>query len=183
MNGRLRPLPAHVLRDAVAWLAVPPPGRALTDVYRAIKATVVIQAIETYADGIYDVVDGELVVRAEAPNLAAGLQDHYGYPLSPGVACDIRHASMIWFLSIRPRDLMTRFGPGAWNTAQYACGWISQGLSLAAASGNLYARPVRAFKETPAQSILLLERDEMIVLAVVTGTPRYDGGVLLDMRL
>lgn len=183
MNGRRRQLPAQVLQDAAQWLSVPPPGESLGEIYQAIKATVVVQAVDGYTDGVYEVVDGEIVLRAEAPNAAAELEEHYGYPLGPFVACDIRHASLIWFLSVRPREVMAQFGPGAWNTAQYACGWIAQGLSLAAAGSGLYARTVRAFKEAPSRPILGLDPDEMIVLAVVSGTPRFDSGSLLDVRL
>jgi nitroreductase len=90
---------------------------------------------------------------------------------------------MIWFFSMRPREVISRFGPGGWSAAQYACGWAIQGLGLAAAAAGLYARPVGAFKEIPTQRILGLEPEEMIVLAVVVGTPRHTGGALLDLRL
>jgi hypothetical protein len=56
-------------------------------------------------------------------------------------------------------------------------------LSLSAAASGLFARPVRAFHEVPAQRVLGLAPDEMIVLAVVMGTPRPTSGALLDLRL
>jgi len=182
MNGRRRRLPAAALHDALAWLALPPPGGALRAVHDSLRITGVVQAVDGCADGIHRVTGGSLVPYAEDPAAAARLEEHYGYPLAPGNGCDVRHASVVWFLSVRPREVMERFGPGAWCAAQYAAGWAAQGLCLAAAAHGLYARPVRAFREAPTREILGLGPDEMIVFSVITGTPRYTGP-LLDVRL
>ncbi len=182
MNGRRRRLPAAALRDAVDWLALPPPGGTLRAVYESLRVSGVVQAVDGFADGVHRLVDGELSPYFEDPTVAARLEEHYGYPLAPGNGCDVRHAATIWFLSVRPREVMERFGPGAWCAAQYAAGWAAQGLCLAAAAHGLYARPVRAFQEVPTRRILGLDPDEMIVFSVITGTPRYTGP-LLDVRL
>lgn len=183
MSGRRRQLPADVLRNTLHWLAVPPPGPTLRAVSEAATVTAVIQAVDGYPAGVYRVRDGEAVLHSADPVAAARLEAEYGYPLAPENGCDIRHASMIWFFSVRPRDIAARFGPGGWSAAQYVCGWATHGLCLAAAAAGLFARPVRAFKEIPTQRILGLASDEMIVIAVVTGVPRHVGGALLDLRL
>jgi hypothetical protein len=183
MNGRLRPLPATALTDAAAWAAIPPPGPTLTTIHHNITLTAVTQSITDHPDGIYTIHHNTITLQTAGEGFAARLQENYGYPLSPIVACDIRHASILWFLSVRPRDLITEHGPGAWNAAHYTCGWIAQGLCLTAASHDLYARPVRAFDEPSTQTILGLPPENMIVLAVITSAARNSSGVQLDLRL
>ncbi|MFP8884825.1 hypothetical protein [Streptomyces mangrovi] len=182
MNGRRRRLPAAALRDAVEWLSLPPPGGTLRAVHDHLRVTAVVQGVDGCADGVHRVAGGSLTRYSEDPAAAARLEAHYGYPLAPGNGCDVRHAPMIWFLSMRPREVMERFGPGGWCAAQYAAGWAAQGLCLAAAAHGLYARPVRAFEEVPTREVLGLGPDEMVVFSVITGTPRYTGP-LLDVRL
>jgi hypothetical protein len=182
MAGLRRRLPGSALHDAVAWLAVPPPGELLGAALRAVTVTVVVQAVDGYADGVYRITDGALALHRPDPAAAAALEACYGYPLAPGNGCDVRHASMLSFFSVRPRELTAQFGPGGWTLAQYACGWASHGLGLAAAAHRLYARPARAFEEVRARPILDLDPDEMIVIAVVAGTPRHRGPAL-DLRL
>ncbi|MEU9480711.1 hypothetical protein [Streptomyces sp. NPDC048191] len=181
MNGRRRTLPATALRDALDWLGVPPPGDTLKSVFDAVRATVVLQDIEGHADGVYEVATGTCVRRTADPTAATRLEQVYGYPLAPGNGCDVRHASMLWFLSVDPRAVVERHGPGGWTAIQYVCGWAAHGLTLAAAGSGLYARPVRAFQEAPARRVLGLGRKDMIVLAVITGTPGYRG-LMLDLR-
>jgi hypothetical protein len=183
MDGRRRRVPASVLNDALRWLAVPPPGGTLGSVFETVTATVVVQDVDGRADGVYRVRDSDAVLVAGDPTAAARLERNYGYPLTPGNGCALRHASMIWFLSVRPRELARRFGGGGWTAAQYACGWASHGLGLSAAAAGLFARPVRAYQEIAAQQILRLSPDDMIVLAVVVGTPRPSSEALLDLRL
>ncbi len=184
MSGRRSDgLPAEVVRDALHWLAVPPPGGVLRAAHEAVRVTAVVQGVEGYADGVHHVRDGEAVLHREDRAAAARLEEHYGYGLTPGNGCDVRHASMTCFLSVRPRELFERFGPGGWSAAQYACGWATQGLCLSAAASGLFARPVRAFKEVPTQQVLGLEGDEMLVLAVVVGAQRHHAGPQLDLRV
>lgn len=183
MTGRRRRLPADALTDALRWLAVPPPGDTLGAAFAAITATVVVQDVDGHTDGVYRAQGADAVLVADDSTAAARLEREYGYPLTPGNGCALRHASMIWFLSVRPRELADRFGGGGWTAAQYACGWATHGLCLAAASAGLFARPVRAYREIPTQRILGLEPDDMIVIAVVVSAPRPSGSVLLDLRL
>jgi nitroreductase len=183
MSGYRRRVPASALTDALAWLAVVPPGPVLRAAYHAVTSTVVLQDVERHADGVYRALGGAVLPHAEDATAAKRLEAAYGYPLTPGNGCAIRHASMIWFFSVRPRQLMAAFGEGGWSAAQYACGWAAHGLCLAAAAAGLFARPVRAFHEIPAQRILRLDSDEMIVLAVVVGHQRPTAGPVLDLRL
>lgn len=183
MSGKRHRLPGAAVRDMCRWLSVPPPGPTLAAVGAAVTLTVVLQAVDGHTDGIYRVRDGEITVYTEDPTAARRLEVEYGYPLTPNSACDIRHASAIWFLTVRPRELAALFGPGGWSAAQYVSGWAVHGLCLSACAAGLFARPVRAFNEIPTQRILGLEPDEMIALAAVVGTPRHTSGSLLDIRL
>ncbi|RJK98465.1 hypothetical protein D5H78_04670 [Vallicoccus soli] len=182
MAGRRRRVPRAVLDDAARWVAVPPPGTTLAVAHAELRASVAVQDVEGHGDGLHVVRDGLPVpVRPEA-GLPALLERHYGYPASPVNGCDVRHASAVWFLSFRPRAVVDRIGPGGWTSALRAAGWAAHGLCLAAAAHGLYARPVRAFREEPLQSVLGLAPDETVALAVVVGTPRH-ADALLDLRL
>lgn len=181
MNGRRRRLPAPVLDRAVRWCRVPPPAGVLREVWDHVRTTVVVQDVDGITDGVHRVTgDGVRLHRADG-TAALRLEEGYGYPLAPGNGCDVRHSPMLWFFSVRPRELVERFGPGGWTAAQYVCGWAAQGISLAAAGDGLYARPVRAFREAPAVRVLGLDPDEMITFSVITGTPRTTG-LYFDLR-
>lgn len=93
-----------------------------------------------------------------------------------------RQGTLTVFLSVRPRELFSRFGPTGWGAAQLACGWAVHGLCLAAAAAGLFARPVRAFKEIPTKEVVGLAEDETIVLSAVVGVERATGGAQLDLR-
>lgn len=175
MSGRRRQLPAEAFTDAVGWLSVPPPAGLLADVAAAITCSVVVQAVDGYADGVYRVAGGRAHSHIRDTGIAARFEEHYLYPLAPGNGCDVRHASFLWFFSMAPRQVVGRFGTAAWSAAQYACGWAAHGLCLSAAAHGLYARPVRAFSEIPTRGLLDLGPEEMIVFAVISGTPRYRG--------
>jgi len=183
-SGRLRRLPAAAADDAARWLAVPPPDGVLRQVFDLFRFTVVLQDVDGYPDGVHRIgPDGTLEPVRLARGVAAELEKHYGYPLTGHNGCDVRHASMLWFLSVRPRELFARSGPTGWTAAQYAAGWAIHGLSLSATAFDLFARPVRAFGENPSRPLLGLGDDEMIALAAVVGTAKQPSGLLLDIRL
>lgn len=182
MSGRRRTVPAEVLAETARWLAVPPPGPTLAEIAGAVRVTGVVQGVAGHRDGVHHLVDGRPVLVREDPGAAAELEAHYGYRVDPYNGGDIRHATAVWFLSVRPRELVERFGRGAFTAAQYVAGWQSQGISLAAAAAGLYARPARAFREIPSQRVLGLPADEMVLCTVITGTPRYRG-LLCDLRI
>ncbi|MCE7080564.1 hypothetical protein [Streptomyces sp. ST2-7A] len=181
-GGRRRRVPAEVVHDAARWLSVPPPGDLLREVLAALRVTCVLQAVDGHADGVYRLREGAVEPHREDPTAATRMEEIYGYPANPASGCDVRHATALWFLTVRPREFVRRFGAGAFNTAQYAAGWAAQGVSLAAAAAGLYARPVKAFREHSAQSILGLEPDEMVVFSIITGTPRHTLPAL-DLRM
>ncbi|MFH9265363.1 hypothetical protein ACH4KN_14055 [Streptomyces sp. NPDC017546] len=182
MTGRRRPVPERTLREAVSWLNVPPPGPHLAAAWEELRLTAVFQGIEGHADGVWHLRDGRPVLHRAQPGAASVLEEHYGYPVTPYAGGDVRHASVVWFLSASPRRLVERLGPGGFTAAQYAAGWAAQGISLAAAATGLYARPARAFQEVPTKQLLGLDAEEMIVCAAITGTPRFEG-LLCDLRL
>lgn len=184
MSGLRRDgVPAEVVRDAARWLAVPPPGTTLAAVHECVGVSAVVQGVDRFADGVYGLRDGEAVLRREDGTAAALLERHYGYGATPGNGCDLRHATMTCFLSVRPRDLFERFGPSGWSAMQYACGWMTQGVCLSAAASGLFARPVRAFQEVPTQEVLGLDPAEMLVIAVVVQAQRHHAGLQLDLRV
>ncbi len=182
MGGMPGPVPGAALTDAIAWLSEPPPDPQLAAVSRASTWTVVTQKIQGYPDGIYRIRAGEAVLQRPDDTLARQLEAQYGYPLGPDVGCDVRHAAMLWFITVKPRQLYAEFGPSAWTWAQYAAGWAGHGLTVAAAAWGLFARPVRAFQEIATQQILDLGVEENITLAAIIGRPR-DHHDVLDIRL
>lgn len=185
MSGRLRRVPEGSLSGAVAWAAVPPPGELLRRVAEKVRVTVAIQETDGFEDGVYRLDGGgraALVPHRLAPGVPAVLERDYGYGLAPGNGCDVRHASAVWFCSVRQHELVDELGPGAWTLAQYVAGWIAQGLCLNAAAHGLYARPVRAFDGLAVQRPLGLAPDETVLLSVISGTPRF-AGLPLDLRL
>ncbi len=181
-GGRRCRVPASVLTSAAAWASVPPPG-PLARIHAGLRLTAAVQDVDGRADGVHTVRAGEPVLRAARPGVPAELERLYTAGPARDVACDLRHASAIWFVTVRPRELVRRGGLGAWTAAQYVAGWVAHGLCLAAAAEGHYARPVRAFDELGVQRVLDLPADEMVLLAVVVGTPRPGAGPALDLRL
>ncbi|MFB9311660.1 nitroreductase family protein [Nocardioides plantarum] len=181
-----RRVPAAAVRDAVAWLRHPPPAGLLADVHAATTARVVLQDVDGLADGLHRLTAGGDLERSgghqDGAHLAAAVEAVYGYPRSPGVGCGIGSATALWFLTVRPRDLVRRHGPAAWTAAQVSAGWITQGLCLAAAAHGLVARPMRAFPEAGVADVLGLDPDEMVSIAVCVGTDPPTGGLQLDLR-
>jgi hypothetical protein len=176
------PLPATDLAGAIAWLSVPPPHPVLAAVFDAITVSAVVQNIKGYAPGVHRIHAGEARLVRTDPTAPAALESHYGYGPSPVNGCGVARAPLTVFFSVRPRELLARFGPVGWGAAQHACGWAVHGLCLAAAAGGLFARPVRAFKEIPTKEVIALGEQETIVLSAVVGVPRDTGGAVLDLR-
>ncbi|MFH7597062.1 hypothetical protein WDV06_18455 [Streptomyces racemochromogenes] len=182
MAGRLRRVPEGSLAGAAAWAAVPPPGELLRRVAEHVTVTVAVQATDGFEDGVHRLTGGRLLPHRPGPGALADLERDYGYHLAPGNGCDVRHASAVWFCSVRQHALVAELGPGAWTLAQYVAGWITQGLCLNAAAHGLYARPARAFDGLAVQRPLGLAPDETVLLSVISGTPRFNG-LPLDLRL
>jgi hypothetical protein len=183
MAGRRAPVSQASVTDAIGWLGVPPPGPSLRAAAELVTLTAVLQDVEGYEDGIHRVRDGRPELLVADRHAAARLEAEYGYGLGPGTGCDVRRASAVWFLSVKPRELFARLGPDGWSAAQYYCGWAMHGLCLSTTAHGMFTRPVRAFNEMPTQRILRLGDDEMITLAAVSGMPRHAPHVLLDVRV
>lgn len=182
LAGRHLPQPFSVVEDAMDWLAVPPPSALLRQVMGALTVTVCLQDIEGHADGVYRLGGGQLSEIAKNHRIGAELEEGYGHRQAMDVGCGVRFANAIWFVSVRVRQLISEVGPWAWPLALVISGWITHGLGLAAAAHGLYARPARAFQEIPVQRLLSLAPDELILISVTCGAPRFTESTL-DLRL
>jgi hypothetical protein len=182
LAGRRLPRPFSDVEDAMDWLAVPPPSALLRRVMRVLTVTVCLQDIEGHANGVYRFSGGRLSQVAQDDRIGVGLEEGYGHRQAITVGCGVRTANTIWFVSVRVRRLLSEIGPWAWPLLLLTSGWITQGLCLAAAARGLYARPARAFQEIPVQRLLSLAPDEVILISVTCGTPRFSESTL-DLRL
>lgn len=181
LAGRRRVQPFSVVRDTVDWLGAEPPAQLLRQVSEELTVTACLQDIEGAGDGVYRLAGRELSLLARHDDIGAELERDYGNPQGTEVGCGVRVANVNWFVSVRPRRLIER-GPWAWPLALLAAGWMAQGICFAAAAHGLYARPARAFQEIPVQPLLRLSPDELLLVSVTCGTPRFAESAL-DLRL
>ncbi len=182
LAGRRQRRPFSLVQDALGWIGAMPPSQILQQVARLLSVTVCLQDIDGHASGVYRLADGTLNLVRENGRIGADLERDYGHRQEIDVGCGVRVASAIWFVSVRPRSLADQFGPWAWPLALLLGGWMTQGLCLAAAAHGQYARPARAFQEIPAQPLLDLAPDEVFLITVTCGTPRFTES-RLDLRL
>ncbi|MEV7600501.1 hypothetical protein AB0O91_24330 [Kitasatospora sp. NPDC089797] len=182
ITGRPRRLPAEALTDALAWCRVPPPSPELRSVQQYLRTTVAVQNIEGHPAGVYRVTPDGASLLTEDAAVCARLEACYGTPLTARNGNAIRHASMLWFVSVDLPALLADLGAGAWTTAQHCAGWAAHGVSLAAARHGLYARPSRAFEDILTQPVLSTAPGETTLLSVVCGTERYTEPAL-DLRV
>jgi hypothetical protein len=182
LAGRRLPQSFSVVEDAMDWLSVPPPSALLRQVMQALTVTVCLQDVDGHAGGVYRFNDGRLSQIAKNDSIGVELEEGYEHRQSMEVGCGVRVANTIWFVSVRVRQLISDIGPWAWPLVLLISGWITQGLCLAAAGRGLYARPARAFQEIPVQRLLHLAPDELILISVTCGTPRFTESTL-DLRL
>ncbi|MBV2153687.1 hypothetical protein [Kitasatospora sp. SUK 42] len=182
ITGRPRRLDSAALADALAWCRVPPPSPELRAVQKHLRITLAVQNVDGCPPGVYRVTpDGESLVTEDA-SICARLEGCYGTPLTARNGNAIRHASMVWFVSVRLPELLADLGTGAWTTAQHCAGWAAHGISLAAAQHGMYARPSRAFEDILTQPVLSTDPGETTLLSVVCGTERYTEPAL-DLRV
>ncbi len=182
LAGRRQVQPFSYVRDTLDWLGAEPAAELLRLVSRELTVTASLQDIEGAGDGVYRLADGELSLLARHDDIGAALERDYGNPQATEVGCGVRFANANWFVSVRPRRLLDELGPWAWPLAQLAAGWMTQGICLAAAAHGLHARPARAFQEIPLQPLLRLSPDELLLISVTCGTPRFAESTL-DLRL
>ncbi|MDQ1427816.1 MAG: hypothetical protein QOK39_1292 [Acidimicrobiaceae bacterium] len=184
--GGRRRVSATAVTDALAWLGQPPPTPILQEVARQITASVAISDAAGFTTGLYRVARkenerAELELVHADPALPGRLEACYGHGLTSDVGCAVRHANLVWLLSIDVPALVATIGPGGWTLAQYACGWMAHGLCLAAAAHGLYARPNRAFDDIALQPVVGMRPGEMVLLSVVSGSSRFREP-MLDLR-
>lgn len=182
LAGRRLSRPFSFVEDAMEWLAVSPPSALLRRIMQVLTVTVCLQDIEGHANGVYRVSGSRLSEVAGNDHIGADLEEGYGHRQAMTVGCGVRTANTIWFVSVRVRELVSQIGLWAWPLLLITSGWLTQGLCLAAAAHGLYARPARAFREIPVQQPLSLAADEVILISVTCGTPRFRESTL-DLRL
>ncbi|MEU6232277.1 hypothetical protein [Kitasatospora sp. NPDC047058] len=180
-SGVRAPQPYAAVADSLALACAPPPSPLLAAVARHVRLTLCAQDVEGLPDGIHRVEDDRLTGHLARPGVHAALDAQFGYPLSGGNDCSVRHATFVWTFTADLRALFAEFGPSAWKLLQYACGWSAHGLVLGAAAYGMYARPARAFDEVRIARTLELDRDQTAVFQVVCGTGRFREP-MLDLR-
>lgn len=173
-------LPAALL-DQARWAAVRPPG-SLHAVHQGFTVRAVVRDVAGHRPGIYRADAGELTLESADSRAAEAISAAYGYQRSALVSSDIDRAPVVWFVTVRPRDVVRELGPGGWTAIHLASGWLTQGLCLAAAAHRLLARPVRAFDERVVADALSLEPEEMVAIAVIIGRHHPHGGLQMDLR-
>lgn len=169
------------LVDQAHWAAVRPPG-SLHGVHQSFTVRAVVRDVAGYRPGIYRADAGGLTLETADSHAAEAISAAYGYQRSALVSSDIDRAPVVWFVTVRPRDVVRELGPGGWTAIHLASGWLTQGLCLAAAAHRLLARPVRAFDERVVADALSLAPEEMVAIAVIVGRHHPHGGLQMDLR-
>ncbi|MEU1630984.1 hypothetical protein ABZ746_38235 [Streptomyces sp. NPDC020096] len=181
-----RVIDATAVTDMAAWSAAEPPG-ALRPIARRVRTSVVVQRVNGVPDGVHRVRDGCLEFSSSAgadrgAGTFAALESTFGYATSPLTDSSLRHANTVWVYSADLRALLADEGAGAWELAQWCCGWAAHGICLAAAGHRLYARTVRSYDEIAVQHLLGLPEHETPLFMVINGVPRFIEP-LLDLRV
>lgn len=180
-SGRPVRLPESAVQEFLAWAAVPAPSPELAEIGQRVRLLVALQNVGGRLTGYYEVArDGLRPVR-EDPAVMNSLQAAFGYPVSPGTDCGLRHASMVWTYAVDVPALLADLGPAAWSLLQLWCGWTAHGLELAAAALGLYARPARSYDEFRVQRLAALPRRTVPVFMTVCGRSRF-AEPMLDLR-
>ncbi len=180
-SGRPVHLPEAAVDEFLAWAAVPAPSPELAEIGRRVRLLVALQNIGDRPAGYYEAApDGLRPVRQD-PAVMPALQAAFGYPISPGTDCGLRHASMVWTYAVDVHALLADLGPEAWSLLQLWCGWTAHGLEMAASALGLYARPARSYDEFRVQRLAALPRRTVPVFMTVCGRSRF-AEPMLDLR-
>lgn len=172
---------ARDVREMAAWASVAAPHELLREVQRRVRLSVALQHVDGYCDGVYRCVDGELHLAAADPDVMRALDRDFGYHDAPDTELGLRHSNATWLLSVDLDALLAEVGPAGWALLQLTCGWISHGLSLAAAAADYFARPARGFDEVRLRRTMRLPRDETPVFMTICGRARFTE-TMLDLR-
>ncbi|MFJ9522860.1 hypothetical protein ACIRPK_32015 [Kitasatospora sp. NPDC101801] len=180
-SGRPVRLPESAVQEFLAWAAVPAPSPELAEIGRRVRLLVALQNVGDRPTGYYEASPDGLRPVRENPTVMTSLQAAFGYPVSPGTDCGLRHASMVWTYVVDVPELLADLGPAAWSLLQLWCGWTAHGLELAAAALGLYARPARSYDEFRVQRLAGLSRRTVPVFMTVCGRSRF-AEPMLDLR-
>ena len=180
-SGRPVQLPEAAVDEFLAWAAVPAPSPELAEIGRRVRLLVALQNVGDRPAGYYEAAPDGLRPVQENPGVMTALQAAFGYPISPGTDCGLRHAAMVWTYAVDVHALLADLGPHAWSLLQLWCGWTAHGLEMAAAALGLYARPARSYDEFRIQRLAGLPRRTVPVFMTVCGRSRF-AEPMLDLR-
>lgn len=170
-----------VLDDHLAAATTAPPHPLLADLHKRIQLSVALQQVGDQPAGLYRLSsDGLSQVRADEKVMLA-VENAFGYSIAPDTDSSIRRAGLVWLMSVDLTALIADFGPATWTLLQLTCGWISHGLSLAAAAHGQFARPVRSFDVYKAIRCFDLRWHELPSFMVISGRSRFTEP-MLDLR-
>lgn len=171
----------EVLDDHIAAATTPPPHPLLAGVHERVQLSVALQRVGDVPAGLYRLgSDGLSQVRADEAVMPA-VESTFGYSIAPDTDSRIRHAGLVWLMSVDLAALVAEFGPATWTLLQLTCGWISHGLSVASAAHDQFARPVRSFDVYKAIKCFDLQWHETPSFMVITGRSRF-AEPMLDLR-
>ncbi|HTZ45650.1 MAG TPA: hypothetical protein VMB79_17450 [Jatrophihabitans sp.] len=171
----------EVLDDHVAAALVPPPHPLLAAVYERVRLSVALQRIDGTPAGLYRLGPGGLSLLRADDGVMRAVENAFGHSLAPDTDTSVRHAGLVWLMSADLAALAAEFGPASWTLLQLTCGWISHGLSIAAAAHDQFARPVRSIDEARTVTCFGLRWDELPTFTVICGRSRF-AEPMLDLR-
>lgn len=170
------------LEDMLGWAGVPAPTAALRGVGERVRLTLAAQHLADLPTGRYSVGPDGVRDTGADPQLLRKVEQVFGYPLTERNDCGVRHSLAVWVFSVDLRALVTDLGPASWGLLQVYCGWVAHGLTMAAATHRLFARPARSFDEHQLAELLRLPDHESPVFITICGQSRY-AEPMLDLRV
>jgi|GEM_PF-2735496 len=171
----------YVLDDHCAAVATAPPSPLLAAVVDRVRISLALQRVGDRPAGVYRLgPDGLSQVRTD-PAVMSTIESAFSYPTAKDTDSCVRHAGLVWLMSADLAALAEEFGPASWTLLQLACGWMSHGLSVAAAAHGQFARPVRSFDENKVITCFELPWQEMPTFMVIAGRSRF-AEPMLDLR-
>lgn len=175
-------LSSEALNDALSWLNGLLPTKSLQNVMDHINIHLALRENPgCFPGGVYSIVQGEFNFRHSNASIMQELERAYGPSLSVANGVAIRHTAAVWFFTVNVPELLSSCGDAGWTLAQYCVGWLSQGLSIAAAAHHMWSRPTRAFEDILLQPVLGLNPGVTTILALPCGVARYSEP-MLDLR-
>lgn len=173
----LRPLPVASSWSSSPFLPsspsppAPSPGGA--------RILLAAERVDGLDNGIYELAPGAAALAAvRRGRCLEAVQAGFSYPPS---SANIRSMNLVWFLAVDYPAVLGRWGARGLRLANLEMGWLAQGLGCAAATEDLFARPVRSFREPVLDDLLGLGATEMIGYEILCGSNRFTD-FLFDLR-